>query len=95
MQRKTKRRRQKQHKQTQWQHTTEKDTTHGVRALVLAFGFSEYREKFISSGKRKDEGERTNERTNGTERNRRRPWVNGDKQSVRCGVVSSHRSDGV
>lgn len=85
MQRKTKRRRQKQHKQTQWQHTTEKDTTHGVRALVLAFGFSEYREKFISSGKRKDEGERTNERTNGTERNRRRPWVNGDKQSVRCG----------
>ena len=65
MQRKTKRRRQQQ--QTQRQHTTEKDTTHGVRALVLAFGFSEYREKFISSGKRKDEGERTNERTNGTE----------------------------
>ena len=93
MQRKTKRRRQKQQKQTQWQHTTEKDTTHGVRALVLAFGFSEYREKFISSGKRKDEGERTNERTNGTEQ---KTAMGQRRQAVGAvRVVSSHRSDGV
>ena len=85
MQRKTKRRRQQQ--QTQRQHTTEKDTTHGVRALVLAFGFSEYREKFISSGKRKDEGERTNERTN--ERNGTEDGHGSTATSSRCGAGSS------
>ena len=61
-----------------------KRTQHTESGLSCSHSGSQNTMRNLSqAGKeRTKERERTNERT---ERNRRRPWVNGDKQSVRCG----------